>query len=180
MYTDCTTQDNVVFDSVYIQKNNEPDFFESALSIGGGAIARPVRTQEVGTFSTEGGMTSWEIVIIPSPASSDQTRSQQDQSVNKWPILSFAAVCDFCELRKGYDLDAMQHIFDLVSNEFSGFPAEYELVSEDSDSPELILRVDTHDLPMQQLIEKELRVFEVIARSVTLSNANKYNILSIV
>lgn len=178
MYTDCTTQDNVVFKDCYEQKNDKPDILDSVLSLGQGVIARrPVQNALIS--STEGAVAGWEIVI-PSSGSTNQTWAQQKKAVDQWSILSFPAVCAFCELCKGFDIHAMQHIYDLVENEFSGYSAEYELAVDDDGNPELILHVDAQNMPIPQLIEKELRVFEVIARSSTLSNANKYNILSIV
>ncbi|NIF85271.1 hypothetical protein F3J24_17300 [Comamonas sp. Tr-654] len=179
MDTNCTTIDEVVFPSGYVFTDDRPTTLGTIFHLSDGVRAHaPVKKSNDLRLLSSNALSNW-VVTLPSEYSTQQTALQQGQAISRWSILGFRAVCEFCELRQGYDIAAMQQIFNLVQSEFRSYKIDYELIADSEIHAELILRVDAHELPMEKLIEKELRVFEVISKSITLSNANKYNIISI-
>lgn len=94
-------------------------------------------------------------------------------------IQQYDEVKDFVLKGSGIDLNAMQEIFNLAKAEF-GENAEYqyELIQEEGEDAYLILNVLINGLSMNEIIEKETRVFSSIAKKDNLVRANKYHIVS--
>lgn len=101
------------------------------------------------------------------------------KSLSPDSILQHASVKDFLQMERATDFQALEQMYKLVKSEFgSDASYEYELIADDGEEPYLILSVSTNGLDMHDVVEKEMRVFEVIARSDVLSSANKYHVIS--
>lgn len=165
--------------SVWLQRDSGSGSFANTFKLSESTVAKCVASVDPASSKP----LQWVIVTNYSIATIGEAWPIQGLIADKgkWHILAEKAVCDFCSIRPGVDVPAMQQIFDLVRQRF-GYSSEYsyELVVDGDDDPHLILKVSVENLPMDQLIAQELEVFEAIAKSDSLSNANKYNIISVV
>lgn len=94
-------------------------------------------------------------------------------------IQQYDEVKDFLLKDSGIDLNAMQEIFNLAKAEFGGDAEyQYELIQEEGEDAYLILNVLINGLTMNEIIEKETRVFSSIAKNDSLIRANKYHIVT--
>ena len=125
-------------------------------------------------LSTEG-----RVLALPNTLRSLPEWYSLQKSLSPESILRYSAVRDFLQMERAVNYQAMDQMYKLVISEFGGdADFDYELIESDGEDPYLILTVSTKGLDMAQIVEKEMRVFEVIARSPTLSSANKYHVIS--
>ena len=96
-------------------------------------------------------------------------------------ILRYQAVKDFLQIERAVNFQAMDQMYKLVTSEFGDTAKyEYELINDDDEEPYLILSISTEGLDMSEILDKEIRVFDAIARSDVLASANKYHVISAV